>query len=223
MKLFILILLNIVLPKTCFGQEKVVYFSDAIKDNIKKYNTKSDIEFEKGNIEKGQSLFDSLVKNKLVGSRFSDYSFKSINSGKVKLSEIRKPVFIITYASWCVINKGEIPALNKLAHTYNKEVQIIVVFWDIKNDIRAISRQFNNKIKVCYANESYRNDAAAVATLKHTLGFPTSYFLNTNLDVIDIKRGGIQIPPRTNFKKAMELNYTVFNERLIEFLSKKDL
>lgn len=220
MRLIILLSANLFF-QVCFSQDKVVYFSDAIKTNIKKYNSESDRAFQNGDIQAGQALFDSLVQHKLVGSKFDDYSFKSVNSRKVKLSKIKKPVFIITYSSWCVIGKGEIPALNKLARKYDKEVQFIVVFWDTKSDMRKISRKFNNAIKVCYANESYKNDARIVSTLKHTLGFPTSYYLNSNLEVVDIKRGGIQLPPRTSGKKAFEMNYRLFNERLDIFLDKQ--
>ena len=204
------------------GQEKTVLFSDAIKTNIKKYNKDSNNSFENGDIAQGQALFDSLVQNHLVGSRFDDYTFKSVNGKKVKLSKIGKPVFIITYSSWCVINRGEIAALYKLARTYEDQIQFIVVFWDTKSNMKRIGKQFNAGLKVCYANESYRNDATAVATLKHTLGFPTSYFLNSELEVVDIKRGGISIPVRTPSRKAMEMNYAVFNERLVNFLGKSD-
>ena len=222
MRLILLAVAVLITTNSLQGQEKITFFSEAIKTNIKKYNSQSDKEFEKGDLEKGNALFDSLVQNHLVGSRFDDYSFKSINSRKVKLSKIKKPVFIITYASWCVINKGEIPALNKLARKYSDEVQFIVVFWDVKSDAKKSARQFNNKIKVCYANEAYKNDQSVVATLKHALGFPTSYFLNANLEVIDIKRGGVAVPPRTSFKKAFEMNFNVFNERLVSFLDKKE-
>lgn len=221
MRLIILLLTSLSF-QVALSQDKVIYFSDAIKTNIKKYNSASDKAFEQGDIEAGQALFDSLVQNKLVGSRFDDYSFKSVNSRKVKLSKIKKPVCIITYSSWCVIGKGEIPALNKLARKYDKDVQFIVVFWDVRSDIRKISRKFNNDIKVCYANESYKNDSRIVATLKHTLGFPTSYYLNNNLEVIDIKRGGIQLPPRTSGKIAFDMNYRLFNERLRIFLDKQN-
>jgi len=112
--------------------------------------------------------------------------------------------------------------LNKLAKEYRDSVEFIVVFWDTKQNMKKIGRQFNGKIRVCYANESYRNDARTVATLKHTLGFPTSYFLNGDMEVIDIKRGGIAIPPRTPTKKAIDMNYELFNGRLVAFLEKKD-
>lgn len=222
MRLILHTLLLALLSQLAYGQDKDVLFSDAIKSNIKKYNKQSDQVFEEGDIAKGQALFDSLVQNHLVGSRFDDYSFKCINSRKVKLSKIKMPVFIITYSSWCILNKGEISALNKLSRTYNGQIQFIVVFWDTKKDIKKIGRQFSNRIKVCYANESYRNDASVVATLKHALGFPTSYFLNGALEVVDIKRGGISVAPRTPARKAIEMNYSVFNERIMSFLEKKD-
>ena len=85
-----------------------------------------------------------------------------------------------------------------------------------------MAHQFSNQIKVCYANESYRNDESVVATLKHSLGFPTSFFLNAEIEVVDIKRGGIPIPPRTAFKKAFAMNFAVFDERMVSFLNKKD-
>lgn len=221
-----LILLYLVLAFYCasaYGQDDTVYFSDAIKAHLKKYNNQSDIEFEKGNLAKGQALFDSLVQNYLVGSRFNDFSLKSIHSRKVRLGGIKKPVFMITYASWCVISKGEIPALNKLARKYSKDVCFIVLFWDKKSEAKKIGKKFNRSVTVCYANESYRNDAKVVATLKHTLGFPTSYFLNSSLDVVDIKRGGVQTSPKMPFREAMGLNYALFNERLSELLLKKHL
>jgi hypothetical protein len=89
--------------------------------------------------------------------------------------------------------------------------------------VRSISGQFNHHVKVCYANERYKNDAVIVATMKHTLGFPTSYFLNTNLNVIDIRRGGVYVSEKVAIKKAVEINYATFNDRMARFLLNKDL
>jgi thiol-disulfide isomerase/thioredoxin len=223
MKLTLLLILSFVFTEYAYTQEETVYFSDAIKNNLRKYNQQSDSKFQEGDKEAGTSLFDTLVKYKLIGSRFDNFTFKNVNRQKVKLSEINKPIFMITYASWCVTNKGEIQALNKLAQKYRKEVQVIVVFWDHKKDMKAIARDFYHGIKVCYANEKYKSDAVVVATLKHTLGFPTSYFLNSKLDVIDIRRAGVYVSQKTAIKKAIEINYSVFNDRMIRFLINKDL
>jgi thiol-disulfide isomerase/thioredoxin len=217
----ILLWLCILLALPSHSQEKTVYFSDAIKQHLNKYNLQCDLEYERGDLQKGEALFDSLVQNYLVGSRFTDYSLKNVGGGKVRLGKIKKPIFIITYASWCVLNKGEAPALNKLSKKY-KDVQFIVLFWDKKYNVNKIARQFSGSIKVCYANEAYRNDSNVVSTLKHTLGFPTSYFLNSNLDVVDIKRGGAVTGAKSTYINAFNLNYNLFKERLANFMLKKD-
>ncbi len=218
----ILPLLTIFLASVSQSQEHAVNFSDAIKPHLNKYNIQSDLEFERGNIEKGNALFDSLVQNFLIGSKFNNYALKNIKGGKVKLAKIKKPIFIITYASWCVPNKGEIPALNKLAKKHSKDVQVIALFWDKKQDAGAIANKFSGKIKVCYANEAYRNDYQIVSTLKHTLGFPTSYYLNSDLNVVDIKRGGAAPAMNSTYISALNLNYNIFNDRLSSFLERKD-
>ena len=200
-----------------------VYFSDAIKARLNKYNLQCDLEFEKGDVARGEFLFDSLVHNHLVGTKFEKYNFKKIGGGKFRLAKVKKPVFIITYASWCLLNKGEIAALNKLSRKYSKNVEFVVLLWDKKRDANKLARKFSGHINVCYANEAYRNDARIVSALKHTFGFPTSYFLNSNLDVVDIKRGGAQISGKATYLNSFNLNYSLFNERLTSFLIQKDL
>ena len=200
-----------------------IRFSDALIPHLKKYNLQSDLAFKAGDIERGRFLFDSLVATHLVGSQIDNYTLKNINGGKIKLGEIKKPLFIMTYASWCVLSKGEIPALNKLSKKYAKEVQFVILFYDKKQNVKKISRRFSGNIKVCFANESYRNDVKLIAALKHTLGFPTSFFLDENLEVVSINRGGAQTDPKITYLKAFNLNYEIFNTRLNSCLMKKNL
>ena len=179
--------------------------------------------FANKDTEKGQVLFDSLVSKYLIGTTFEDYTFKSFEKRKLRLSTIHKPIFILTYASWCIPSKGEIPALNKLAQKYAREVQFVILFWDKKSSVKKIARKFNHNVNVCYAHESYKNDANIVANLKHTLGFPTSYFLDENLKVINIKRGGAQPDNKSTYVKAYTLNYNSFREGLSSLLLEKDM
>ncbi|WP_310556381.1 TlpA disulfide reductase family protein [Flavobacterium sp.] len=206
-----------------FCQDEQINFNDAIKMHLKKYNIKSDIAFENRNLNEGQILFDSLVSNHLVGTKFEDYTFKSISRKKVKLSSFKKPIFILTYASWCAPSKGEFPALNKLAQKYAKDVQFVLLFWDKKHDIKKIAKSFNHNIQVCYAHETYKNDATIVANMKHSLGFPTSYFLDENLKVVNIKRGGAQPALKSTYVKAYTMNYNVFREGLSSLLIEKNI
>lgn len=198
-------------------------FPVAVKQNIKKYNTACNSAYEKGDIEKAQFLFDTLVSNQLVGTRFEDYTFRKARGGKLKLSSIKKPILIQTYTSWCVLNKGEIPALNKLAKKYSKDLKIVIVFWDKKQSMKAIANQFNSYIEVCYANENHNTDGEVVAVLKYAIGYLSSYYLDQNLKVISIKKGAPpQIPKKTQIKEAIKINFDTYNEGLVNLLIKSN-
>jgi len=116
-----------------FSQSLEETFPSAIKKHIKEYNKQSDLAFKENETSKAQMLFDSLVSNHLVGTQFQDYTLKSFEKKKIKLSKYKKPVFILTYASWCVPSKGEFQALNKLAQKFSKEVKFVILFWDKKH------------------------------------------------------------------------------------------
>ncbi|ESU28614.1 hypothetical protein FSS13T_00750 [Flavobacterium saliperosum S13] len=185
-------------------------FSYNIHKNIKPYIRNSNAAYEKGNFVLGKTLFDSLVYNHLVGTKFDDFSFKRVHKKRLHLASIKKPVYLLTYSSWCVPAKGEIPALNKLAKTYGKDIQIVVVFWDRRKDMKKIARRFHSQIEVCYADETYNRDCYLVSTLKHTLGIPTTFLIDEGMNVIDIRRGGINLGPKTTYATSFELNYNRF-------------
>ena len=206
-----------------FGQQKSIYFSEEIKKHIYKYNHHSDRAYEKGNVERGQFLFDSLVQNHLIGTRIDNYTLKCANGKKVKLQKVKRPILLITYSSWCVLNKAEIPALNKIAKKYENDFQMIVLFWDTKKNIQKLTNRFNSEIRVCYANEEYANDEEVVSNLKHYLGFPTSYFMNENLEILDIQKGNPQVAYKTPFKKALEYDMAFFYKRITNFLLQKNI
>jgi thiol-disulfide isomerase/thioredoxin len=201
-----------------YSQDTINYFSDAIRKNSKSYTKASNKAYERNNIKEGKDLFDSLVKNKLIGTKFDDFNLKVYKEKNVKINRINKPIFIITYASWCVITKGEIPALNILAKEHRNDMQIIVIFWDKKSDIKNIAYKFSDDIKVCYANENYAKDAHLVATIKHTLGFPTSIFIDENKNVVNIKHFENTIKIKTPIKQAIITSYNYFSKDINENL-----
>ncbi|MFP9098680.1 TlpA family protein disulfide reductase [Flavobacterium sp. RHBU_24] len=198
-------------PLLLFSQGDSLFFSDAIKIKYKTYKAQSERAFRNGDIEKGKLLFDSLVSHRLKGTTFDDFTFKKAGGAKLELSSIHKPIVLVTFASWCVPATGEIPALNRLAQKYRKDVQFVVLFWDRKHNMKKIAHKFNHSIIVCYAHESYKNDAPVVAAVKHTLGFPTAFYLDENRKVIDIKRCGLnQVFKKTQYQKAYALNYNAY-------------
>lgn len=202
-----------------FGQEAAKSFSKTVDSNIKLYNVYSKVAYEKGDVEKGQYLFDTLVSNQLAGTKFEDYTFRKIYGGKLTLSSIKKPILIQTYASWCILNKGEIQGLNKISKKYAKDLQIIVLFWDRKKDAKNIASQFSYNIEVCYANENSNRDGQIVATMKYAIGYLTSYYIDENLKVVTIKKGSASIlPKKTPLKDCIQHNFDFFEANLNELV-----
>jgi thiol-disulfide isomerase/thioredoxin len=219
----LLLLLLLCSFATNYSQDSDSFFSDALRLNINKYNIASNIAFEKKDFVEGKRLFDSLVRYNLVGTKFDDFSLQTYNSKAVKLNTINKPVYLITYASWCVLNDGDIPALNKLSKEYKNDVQIVVLFWDKKENIKKLAEKFDKEIKVCYADDRSNNDFPIIATLKHTLGLPTSYFLDENKKVVTIERIVSEYNPQSTQESSLALSYDRFNNTISGSIKKNDL
>lgn len=212
-------------PLTALGQiPDSLYFSNAIKINFAHYKKASTLAFVTGDIQRGQFLFDSLVQHRLIGTTFDNITLKKSSGSQLRLSSIKKPLFLLTYASWCVPNQGEIPALNKLARKYGKDVKIIVLFWDRKDKMKKLARKFSSRITVCYAHEYYKTDTRTVAALKHTLGFPTSYFLDAERKIVDIRRCGVYTgQSKEQSQQALAANYRSFLDGLTTITVSKDV
>ena len=220
MKYLLVILVFLSQFLTLFAQEDERLFSDAIRINFSNFKQQSNKAYKAGDFDRGQFLFDSLVQNQLVGSKFNDFTLRRVSNRKLKMSNVKKPIFLVTYADWCVPGKGEIVALNKLAKEYSKEIEFLVIVWGKKQEVKKFSKKFSGQIEICYAHKNYKNDNEIVENMKETLGFPTCYMIDSNLQVVNIKRGSASVPLKTPTKKAMEMNYTVFKERLVQLNSK---
>lgn len=211
LKFYLPIIAFFLLSSTVCAQDSAHdLFSFHIHKNIKPYIQNSNFAFEKGDFVLGKNLFDSLVKNHLIGTKFNNFSLKRIHQKRLSLNTLKKPIYLLTYSSWCVPSKGEIPALNKLAKKYEKNLQIVVLFWDRKKDMKKTAQKFSWRIEVCYAHETYNRDSFLVSTLKHTLGLPTTFLIDENMNLIDIRRGGINPGPKTSYATSFQLNYDHF-------------
>lgn len=203
------------LSSTVTAQDNTtLLFSNTLHRNLKAFSKQSDLAYKTGDLERGRFLFDSLVQHQLTGTVFDDFNLKRYHKSRLRLSAIEKPIFLITYASWCVPGKGEIPALNKLARQYGKNVQFIVLYWDRKASLKKISKKFDSRIMVCYAHETYNRDAYLVSTLKHSLGFPITYLIDQNKNVVTLKRNKSSLNQKATYAKAVEANYAIFKESL---------
>ena len=189
-----------------FSQEKTLYFSQAISANIEKYEEKANMAYRHNNIERANFLFDSLVNHCLKGSYLDNFRVHDLKKKEVFLNEFEKPIFLRTYASWLVPTEGEVPALNELAKEYNNEIQIVVLFWDKHETTKELAKKYHKNIVVLYVDELQNDSSGVIRTMKHSLGFPTTFLLNRDKKIIDIRRS-LSHPYGINREESFKMNY----------------
>jgi thiol-disulfide isomerase/thioredoxin len=194
--------------------EEEINFSDAVRVNLSKFRSNYGEAIDQRDTITANMLFDSLVAHQLVGTKFNYLSLKKVKGGRYRFKKSKKPIIIITYANWIAKGKGEVQAINKIAREHHKKIDFVFLYWDTKEDAQKASKKFNGHVIVCYAHDKYRNDQYIVKTMKKTLGFPRTYFIDENKKVIDIKRGfSTFVPYKTPLKKAKDINYDFLNSK----------
>ncbi|MBT8296183.1 MAG: redoxin domain-containing protein [Gramella sp.] len=204
-----LLLVFLLIGTTVFSQQdlqKKTYFSQALYFNLSDYNRKADIAYRFNDFEKGQELFEQFTSTYLEGSYMDNFKFRNLKNKEVELYQFSKPVFLITYASWCIPAKGEIPALNKLAEEYKNQIDFVVLFWDKREKAKELAEKFSSKISIVYVDEKKNNGAYVVKQLKHSLGLPTCFLLSEDKKIMDIRRS-IFPPLHTDEETAYRENY----------------
>lgn len=213
MRKFLLFFLTQILTVSLFAQQEQISFSEALVTHLPKYKKQADKAYRTDNLERADFLFDSLVKYGLKGSKMDNFKVRDLKRNSVALDEFQKPVYLTTSASWIVPTEGEIPALNKLAEKYGDQVDFILLFWDNHSTTKELAKKYHQKIKVLYVDELKNNSPYVIKMMKHSLGFPTSFLLNKDKNIIDIRRK-ISHPFGIKFEKSFDLNYDSFTSAI---------
>ena len=191
--------------------EQKVLLSNNIGKYIKSYRNQSKLAFHDQRYEDANALFDSLVKNVIKGSRMDNFTARKLSGRKVEFDSFNKPVFLMTYASWCTPGVGEIPALNAVAKKYSDDIDFVVLFWDKKANVKKATKKYNSKINILYIDEADNIHCRVIRILKHSVGFPSSFFIDREKTVIDLRRG-ILHPYQEDFTVSYDLNYNSFTK-----------
>lgn len=184
------LLLLILAPVILMSQEitQPELFSDAIGKNIRKYRKESRLAFAKKDFERAQFLFDSLVQYSLKGQYLDNFRVRRFPGRRFDLHDFEKPVYLITYASWCTPGTGELPAINSIAEKYNKQVDFVILFWGSKKSVRKFKREYSKFIHILYVDERENRNNLVIRSMKHSLGFPTAFLMTANKQILDIRR-----------------------------------
>ncbi|GHC52863.1 TlpA family protein disulfide reductase [Ulvibacter litoralis] len=184
-------------------------FSTKIGENIKKYRQNSQAAYAAKDFERAESLFDSLINNVVNESYLDNFKVKKLSGRKVELYDFEKPVFLMTYASWCTPGVGEIPALNEVANKFHDEIDFVILFWDTKKNVKKIASEYSSKFTILYVDEKENTHDHIVQTMKHSLGFPTTFFIDESKKIVDVRRGVLH-PYNEKYDTSFNLNYNSF-------------
>ena len=187
-KMLLTFLLLASLPLFSQKTEADPLFSKAIGENIRKYRVESRKAYRTRDEERAQFLFDSLVNNVVNGTLLDNFKVRKFSGRKTTLHKFKKPIYLISYASWCVPNAGEIPAFNDIAKKYFKEIDFVVLFWGSKRKIRKFKRKYNKRVHILYVDEKENKNGFAIKIMKHSVGFPTSFFISSKKNILDVRR-----------------------------------
>ncbi|MAY23570.1 MAG: thiol-disulfide oxidoreductase [Flavobacteriaceae bacterium] len=187
-KLLLTLFLLATLPMLSQDREHKEFFSDAIGKNIRKYRINSRIAYIRKDEERAQFLFDSLINNVVRNTYIDNFKVRKFSGRKIELYDFEKPIYLITYATWCTPGIGEIPALNDIADNYHEEIDFVMLFWGSKKRIRKMKRELSHKIKILYVDEKENRSDFIIRCMKHSLGFPTSFFIDKDKKIVDVRR-----------------------------------
>jgi len=208
-----LLLLFLLVSSFTFSQHEVPkkYFSDAIGVNIKNYKIKAKRAYRLKDYERAQYLFDSLVEHVIRDSYMNNFKVRAVSGKKIDIYEFEKPMYLITSAFWVATSSGEIPALNTLADQYHKQVDFVVLFWGPREAIVKLKKLYSRNIHLIYVDEMENTNDFTIKSMKHSLGFPTTFIIDESKIILDVRR---------NMNHYYEKDYTTsYNEHYQTFMN----
>lgn len=217
----LIILLILATPANAQQEESPIFFSEALDIHLPKYKEKSELAYFYKDYAEGIRLFDSLVEFGLNGTYMDNFQFTQLKGKKIDLYDFKKPIYLITYASWCITTEGEIPAINLLAEKYSDRIDFIILFWDSQNMTKKMAKSYNDHITILYVNEMNNKDSYVISNLKHSLGLPTTFLLDGSKKVLDVRRG-VAHSYFKSFEESFDLNYNRIYDGISNHLLKED-
>lgn len=205
-----LLLLFLLITISTYSQDREkIPFSRAVQANINEYVKKSETAFDFKNFKRVEFLFDSIINHVVKGSYLDNFEVNRKNGKKINLHQFKKPIVLLTSSSWCVPGKGEIPALNAIAEKYHKAIDFVVLFWESKQKTRKASRDYSRNVHIVYVDEVDNTSDNIIRSMKHSFGIPTTFLIDENKMIVDIRRGVIY-GYHEEFEVSYKGNYNSF-------------
>ncbi len=167
---------------------------------------------------------DSL-KVLLSGTKIGEQEFLDLDGNIIKFDTFSKPIFLEATASWCKPCIAQIPAINSIVDLYHNQVEFVFFTQDTQEKAQDIASNLHPKIKVIPSLKKVDPNGLNkidVGGFQHILPFPTTYFVNSNKIISDIKVGGPVPSDNTDeaLKVVLDYNLKTMTESIIKLLPK---
>ncbi len=160
-----------------------------MRTHFKNYAKKADFAYKIKDYTAAKFLFTKFIDSNLTNTKFKNFKAKKINGSIIHIDTyFKKPIVLVTYASWCVRRENEVTALNDLAKELHDQIDFVILFWDNQNTARKSAKEFNKYINILYINERENIFSKEVTTLKQTLGFPLTLYIDNENKIVAINK-----------------------------------
>lgn len=176
-----------------------IYNSDS--SNSKTESSLSTIN-DKNSTAKNSNLGQTVEANpNNLKTKAINFKLKDLNGNELSLSDLKgKKVFLNFWATWCPPCKAEMPEIEKLyEETKNSDLVIITV--EIGEPLETVkpfieSNKYNFKVLL--------DPDQSVATKYNINSIPTSYFIDTDGNIVSKHVGGMNIEQMKAYIKTLD-------------------
>jgi thiol-disulfide isomerase/thioredoxin len=125
----------------------------------------------------------------IVGAPAPDFSLGDLRDGTLKLSSLRgRAVLLNFWATWCDPCREELPLLDRIAKKYPDTLRVIgVETGEPKDEVRSFTESLALTSIILLLDPSF-----AARDLYLVRGLPTSFFIDSNGAVYQIKIGSLE-------------------------------
>lgn len=171
-----------------------IYNSDS--SNSKSDSSISLVSDKNNNSDEPMEVTTNSIKTKAI-----DFKLKDLNGNELSLSDLKgKKVFLNFWATWCPPCKAEMPEMEKL-YQETKDSDLVIVAVEIGEPLDTVksfidSNKYNFKVLL--------DPDQTVATKYNITSIPTSYFIDTDGNIVSKHVGGMNIDQMKAYIKNLD-------------------
>jgi peroxiredoxin len=149
-----------------------------------------------GTSDKSAEVSPNAIKTKAI-----NFKLKDLNGQELSLSDLKgKKVFLNFWATWCPPCKAEMPEIEKL-YQETKDSDLVIVAVEIGEPLDTVKPFIHNNK---YNFKVLLDSDQSVATKYNITSIPTSYFIDTEGNIVSKHVGSMNIDQMKAYIKTLD-------------------